>query len=882
MGILSFGKVLMMQKRYVHAAFWISIITILLSTCSDQTGDGSLALNRLDPNVHPIEQKIELNLDPALAHYSGDVIINLRVVSSTSTFRFHAQSMNLTSILLTQGIDTFSVSTSSGAENIMIASTTPLLEPGDYKLEISFQKEYNRQTVGLYQVEYEDFHYLFTQLEAVDARRAFPCWDEPQYKIPWQLTLNIPEHQLAVSNTPIEARSQTTNGQKITFQQTKPLPSYLIAIAVGPFERVPLNGLSVPGYLYCVRGKRELTGMASNIAAPILQALEDYFKIPYPYEKLDFIAVPEFWPGGMENAGAITYADRIVLLEKDQTSISQRRRLAAVVAHEIAHQWFGDYVTMEWWDDLWLNESFADWMDHKITTSLYPEFRSELNAMRNLQGLMDSDARITTRPIQKQIRYSSEIFEDLGLAYGKGTQILNMVEQWVGPEKFQGGVLSYLNANAWGNAKSTDLWAELSQVSGEDVNGVLTSFVTQSSLPLLKFEPQDENKLHITQERYVNKGVQADPQMWKLPVDFKYRSRKGIQSRTVLLADTKLVIQFDEELEWILPNTDAMGYYRWIVPDYMFETFSTEPTHYLDAVERIAFLGNAEALLKAGYLEGDRYLALLEAFANDPEPDIVESVLNKLNYIAEHVLSDDHDKIFAAFIQSSLKPALREIGLETTETEGESIPALRSRLIRWLASEGQDNQIEAYSDSLAAEYLVNPEAVHHELINTVLVHSARHGDEKLFSEYQIRFETASSSLERQHFLSALGQFSDEMLQDRALDYVINGPLRTNELVIIPNGVRNTEAGKDKVLNWVLANYTTLVSRMPSHYAATMLGYAANGSNSKRIREAHKFIDSSTDLAPGTQGYLRKIEELVLDRERLRKTILPSIERYLEF
>jgi len=865
---------------WIPAIYGLTIIA-LLTGCPDPQTPPALADNRLDPNTHPTLQQMELFLDPSQTAYSGVVNIDLNIQQATSTFRFHAQEMELTFITLIHNMDTLSVKTTFGPENVVIASTQAKLSPGEYRLKISFQKEFNQQTVGLYRVTYEDNHYLFTMLEAVDARRAFPCWDEPQYKIPWQLTLNIPNEQLAISNTPIASVNTTESGQQIVFKQTKPLPSYLIGIAVGPFDSLPLENLSVPGHIYFVKGKSQLATLAAQSAAPLMEALEDYLNIPYPYEKLDFIAVPEFWPGGMENAAMITFADRIVLLDPEKISQNQKRRLAAVVAHEIAHQWLGDYVTMEWWDDLWLNESFADWMDDKIVRQIYPEYRSDLNAIRNLQKLMDHDAKITTTPIRKEITTSSQIFEDLGMAYGKGTQILNMVEQWVGAENFHEGVYSYLQANAWANATSADLWEHLSHVSGQDVNAVLSSYVTQSSLPLLRFEMVSPKKLRITQERFVNDGVIAPEQQWVLPIDLSYKSNSGEHFQTVLLDKGQLDLSFEEAVEWIIPNRAARGYYRWIVPMEMFQKISLNPISYLNTVERIAFLGNAQALLKAGLLAGDTYLELLTAFASDSEAEVIETVLDNLNPISELFPSDSPNADYAIYIQNSFRPPLLNMGLEQIDSEASEFSGLRLRLMSWLAGPGQDQSIKRHMDSLATAYMENSESVHFAFVSDALAISAREGSLELFQEYQARFETAQSSDERYNFLRALGSFRNPELQDRALAYSIEGPLRTNELTVISNAIRATETGKDKVLVWGMEHYQNLSSRMPAHRTTAFLGYCADGSSINRIKLAQDFIDKSENIAPGSRASLDKIEEGVLDRQRFRSRVIESMEVYLK-
>ena len=487
---------------------------------------------RLDPNVEPTSQQVTLALDATRTDYTGTVTIQLVVHEPTHTFRFHAEGMELTETRLQDGAgETVAFSLAEeGDEGLRIATTEAELRPGSYTLHIAFEQDFNTKGVGLYRTEYAGEGYLFTQLQAVDARKAFPCWDEPSFKIPYQLTIDIAEGQEVVTNTPVETFSAVSGGRRVAFQQTKPLPSYLLAIAAGPLESVPITGLSVPGRVYTVKGQKHLAGKGVEMTPPILEALEAYFERPYPYEKLDFIAVPEFWPGAMENAGAVTFADRVLLIDPASSSARQEGRLAYVIAHELAHMWFGDLVTMEWWDDLWLNESFATWMGGKITAQVYPEYKQDIVRLMDSQDVMISDARPSTRPIRKPVQNEQDIGEDLWLAYAKGEQVLGMIEQWVGPNAFRAGVMSYINANAWGNATGNDLWSSLSEASGENVEAALGSFLDQPGFPMIAVSRTDGGMV-VSQQRFANHGVYVAPQQWVVPVQIKYSTGGGAENR---------------------------------------------------------------------------------------------------------------------------------------------------------------------------------------------------------------------------------------------------------------------------------------------------------------------------------------------------------------
>src|SRR5258706_9828782 len=316
---------------------------------------------RLARDVVPTFQAVRLVLDPAQAEYRGTAHVELNVARPTAVFGFHAEGPVLSALKLRGAGGEVPLRHTVGARGLVRAEADRPIPPGAYTLDIDFTAPFDTRAAGLYRATVRGESYAFTQFEADDARKAFPCWDEPSFKFPYQLTVVVPEKDLAVSNTPIESETARGGQKTVVFKRTPSLPSYLLAIAVGPFDTVPIPGLSVPGRVVAVKGSGGMAAEAARITPPLVAALERYFGRSYPFEKLDLIAVPEFWPGAMENAGAITFAEGILLVDQAASS-QQERRLVEITAHELAHMWFGDLVTMAWWDDLWLNESFASWM----------------------------------------------------------------------------------------------------------------------------------------------------------------------------------------------------------------------------------------------------------------------------------------------------------------------------------------------------------------------------------------------------------------------------------------------------------------------------------------------------------------------------------------
>ncbi|HEX5132893.1 MAG TPA: M1 family metallopeptidase, partial [Candidatus Krumholzibacteria bacterium] len=394
-----------MRSKVRPFSAWLGVLLVVLVGAGAVRADeprGEPNEPRLDPNVSPTSESIVLDLDANQESYTGSVRVELTVAHATREFLFHAEEMTLDEVNLTGAKGKVALEIATGGDRgTQRATCAAELAPGQYTLAIRFSKPYNTRAVGLYRVVHEGQGYLFTQMEAMDARKAFPCWDEPIYKIPYQLTVTIPLQQEAVSNTPVEKEVRGADTKTLTFKKLPPTSSYLIALAAGPLESVPITGMKMPGRVYMTKGQKKLGKYAASITPEIVAALEEYFGIPYPYDKLDLIAVPEFWPGAMENPGAITYRDGLLLVDPQSTSTSRLRTLGYVTAHEIAHMWFGDYVTMAWWDDLWLNESFADWLSEKIAVKLYPDSDLETNYAQEVNRTMIGDARPSTTPVRK-------------------------------------------------------------------------------------------------------------------------------------------------------------------------------------------------------------------------------------------------------------------------------------------------------------------------------------------------------------------------------------------------------------------------------------------------------------------------------------------------
>ncbi len=765
------GKVYLVKKWRLAGVF--ALLMFSATAVADEV--------RLAKEVAPFYQSIDLKIDPSQETYSGSTRISVEIREEVHSFSLNADGIEISDVRLGLAGKPIPVNFSIEGDVLTVASAQAL-SPGKYSLAIDFTNEFNTQAVGLYRMESDGVGYVFTQFEATDARKAFPCFDEPSFKIPFQLNITAREYHEVVSNTPIRSESRRDGWKELEFAVSKPLPSYLLAIAVGSMDSIEIPNLPVPGRVYTVRGMSDLATYSAGMVAPILEQLQTWFAMAYPYEKLDLIAIPEYWPGAMEHPGAITFKDSILLFDSKTISAEQKRSAARVIAHELAHQWFGNLVTLEWWDDLWLNESFADWMGDKITTELYPETKHELLELLGVNAVMTGDSRATSEPIRKPGSTASEMFQSVGLAYNKGKSVIGMFERWMGEETFRAGVNAYLLEHAWGNAQAGDFWAALTDVAGADVASAMETFLEQPGIPLIEASIE-KNGIRITQQRFSNYGTKLDEETWQIPVGFRIGAEGRVLEKTVLLTDAEMLLEIDdlETIDWLMPNADGAGYYRWNIGDEAISAIAPGADKLLNERERVAFLGNLGALLDAGAVGGDTYMKALGAFATDPEPFVVSAVISELDGVQDTFVTEALTDEFASYLQKTLSPAMERFGMEAKAGEDEAVTGFRPRLLYWLGAVAQEEAVVSWASETVTRYAEDPSSVDPALARVAVLIKAKNGDESLFVQFIAAFETADNPTARGIYLRALGGFDDPQIREKALAYVLQGPLRSNEI-----------------------------------------------------------------------------------------------------
>ena len=861
----------------------VPILLLALVALLPAARAGAALNNRLERDVVPTFESLKLKLDPSRPDYSGAAHIEIHVARATDTFRLYAKDMDVIAVRLSNAAGELKIEAQPGPNDQLVVRSGEPIPVGDYSLDIDFGNNFDQRANGLYRLKSGNDWYCFTQFEAVSAREAFPCWDEPEFKIPFQLTVTVPSNGTAVSNVPIQKESTVGGMRTVVFGRTPPLPSYLVAIATGPFDFRPIKGMSVPGRVVTVKGGTALAAEAARMAPPLLAALEKYFGRPYPYAKLDLLAVPEFAAGAMENAGAITFRDEILLVDPATVTLRQRQRLAAIIAHEMAHMWFGDLVTMAWWDDVWLNESFASWMGDKVTDQVFPQYNMPVRELAGTQQAMVTDARLTTRAIRQSVDAFANIdrlFDEL--SYQKGQAVLGMLESWLTPEVFRKGITAYLKEHEWQNATAADLWKALSDASGRDVTPATNTFLDQGGVPLVGVEIQPGGSVRLTQRRFLNYGVTAPlPAAWKIPVTLRYSDGKQSYTQSLLLSDAEQTVKLEKTAApaWVHPNAGERGYYRWWTGKENLDALEAAAPKALDARERVGFLNNAAALLDGGQLDGDDYLRLLEGMSDDPAPEVVTAQIAGIEKVYKTFITPDLRASYAIAVRRMLRPALKRVGMQKARGEADAVTLMRPGLLSALGVFGLEKDVLDWARPAARRYLAHPDSVEASVVGTALNLAARDGDMALFDAYRQRFETTTIPSERARFLVALGNFRSSEPMEHALDYALTGPLRPQEILTIPGSMTENDELRERVWRWLRSGYRNISQRVPPYYLPGLPRFAA-GCDTLRIEEAQVFFSFRDNNLPGIPEEMAKVAEGNKDCSGLRARQQPAVARYL--
>lgn len=779
---------------------------------------------RLPDSVRPMRYAAELTILPAESSFRGAIDIEIDVQRATPIVWLNARFLSIESAHVGAREGTIAAQVVPGGEDFVGLRVDPPLAPGKASLHIEYRGELSdRDTAGAFRQQEAGDWYVYTQLESMFARRVFPCFDEPGYKVPWQISLVVPAAQLAVSNTPAISEDALPDGMKrVRFAQTRPLPSYLIAFGVGPFDIVDAGtaGRKATRVRIIVpKGMAATARYAAAVTPRLLEMSEDYTGVPYPYEKLDSLAILQRGQfGAMENPGLITYALPLILARPQDETPRFRQNYAHTAAHEIAHMWFGDFVTHAWWDDIWLNESFATWMSDKIIGRFEPSWRIRAKSVLERNYAMKSDSLVSARRIRQPIESNNDIVNAFDpITYAKGGAVLGMFERWLGEERFQRALQRYLVKYADRNATAAEFLAELNEVepaAGE----AFATFLDQAGLPLLSMElncTRAKTSLWLTQQRYLPLGSGgSNAQVWQMPVCVRYGTAGGEQRACTLMKSEIALLPLGKACPaWVV--AEPSRYYR---VEYRGRSDKSPVTRTSSIADTVAAIGDMDALARNGAVDLGAMLERLQPYAAHRSRDIAQSLIWTLTDLRP-LVPEEMRPNWGRFTNKLFATQAHALGFTPRPQDNEDTLRLRPTLIEFLAADGNDGALHRLATQLTMRWLGDRNAIDGNMVETVLQAAARHGDRELFDRLTAAVPTTTDRRERRILYLALGSFYDPGIARSALALILDPAHDYREAFQIAWTQSGTPQGGARAYDFMKANFDALVARAPRDAAA---------------------------------------------------------------
>jgi aminopeptidase N/puromycin-sensitive aminopeptidase len=835
---------------------------------------------RLPGTVRPEHYTIALAPDLKSAAYTGKESIDVLLREPSATITLNAIEITFKSVKVTSEGKEQTATVALDNDKQQATLTVPeKLPAGKATIAIEFTGMLNNELRGFYLSKTARRNYAVTQFEALDARRAFPCFDEPALKATFDVTLVVDSGDTAISNSPIRSDTPGPGEGKHTlvFDTTPKMSTYLVAFLVGDFQCSSGEQDGVAIRVCSTPDKVALTPYGVDVAKYVLHYYNNYFGIPYPLKKLDLIALPDFEAGAMENFGAITYRENALLLDPKTASVGSRKGVASVIAHEMAHQWFGDLVTMQWWDNIWLNEGFATWMSNKPLEAMHPEWKIEQSVAADVDGTLNLDTQPTTRTIRAKADTPEEINQMFdGITYDKAGAVLLTVENYLGEEAFRQGVHNYLAAHLYGNATAEDFWGAQTATSHKPADKIMESLVVQPGAPMLTFGEPASGKAEVAQKRFfVSPSIQPDPaQKWTVPVCFK-NGATGQECQVLTPSATTLKVPGGD---LFFANAEGKGYYRSAYPAAAYKALVANIETGLTPSERITMIGDEWAQLRANKATAGDYLDLAAAVRSDPNAGVISSAVEGIEVILDRVgATAEERKALAAWISSTFGPSLARLG-EPSEADSPNTRELRASLFNLVGSYGKDPAVIARANEIAEKYIADPASVEATLGQTALAVAARNGDAALFDKLQNVYETSTNPEVQQGALRLLATFQDSTLVKRGLDYAVSDKVRNQDSAIQVAIALQDVSTRDQTWNYVVSNWDKVQAQFTTGSGAYVVASAASFCTAQGRDEVQKFF-AEHKVASSSVSLKHAIERIDGCIE-LRKLQEPNLRHWL--
>jgi alanyl aminopeptidase len=844
-----------------------------------------IPLGQLPKHVVPINYRLALKIFPQLEAFSGEVTIDIDIQKPGKHFYLHGKNLEVYRVLLTLDGESFEGRYEQVDDTGIARITSPRSLQGKVKVDIDYKAPFNQSLHGLYKVVESDRHYAFTQFEAISARLAFPGFDEPRFKTPFEIELIIPEGQVAITNTPEVSRRSFDGMTVIHFAPTKALPTYLIAFAVGeldvvewpdlPPTEIRRQPLKLRGI--AVKGKGGQLDYALAGTEAILTALERYFGTPYPWAKLDIIAVPDFAAGAMENVGAITYRESLLLFDENATPARQRS-YKMVHAHELAHQWFGNLVTPAWWNDIWLNEAFATWMAHVAMDMAEPDGNYRRDLLSRGLTVMNGDSLVNARKIRQPILSNDDISTAFdGITYSKGGAVLSMFEQLLGRDNFRQGVNNYLQEFAYGVATADDFIRHLAESSEshsrELVIEAFNSFLEQPGLPLVSIETACKGgtaTVQMKQSRYFPLGSGGNrDQTWKIPVCMKVGSGDEISKTCLML--TKEVEQFELTPscpDWIMPNADSAGYYRFTMAEADWSTLLANSRH-LDTNEMMATLGSLAGVFDSGEVDIATLMSLAPDLIDSPDWQVATEPMKHMKFMYDRLADDGQKEELASRFSGFYSEKLDETGLEKTSDRDRA--QLQSALVTFMAETARQKDLRTRLVGMAKDYTgyetdrqVHPEAANPVIIRTALRVAVDELGHDFVDHLRDLALASTDAVVRGHTLSAIAHVKDAEKAAEVLELVFSEQIRDNEIftLLYPQTLMNET--RERTWEWFKQNMDRILPRVPETAWGRMTFVGAAFCDEDKRKEVDAFFSERiNNMTGGPRNLAKNLERIEL-------------------
>jgi puromycin-sensitive aminopeptidase len=773
-----------------------------------------------------VPRRYDLTIEPDLETcvFTGTVAIAVDVTEPTAEIVLNARDLDVDDATVVQSGTTHDVTvTLDTSDERLHLRLSHAIDAGPATVHCTFTGKLHDDLVGFYRSRYTDdagaeHTIAATQFEATHARRAFPCFDEPDLKAEYATTLIVDERMLALSNSNEVSREPAGNGKvRVEFAPTMPMSTYLVAFVVGPLEVTDaLVVRGTPIRVAHVPGKAHLTRWPIEVAQFALAFFEDYYGIPYPGDKLDLVALPDFAFGAMENLGCVTFRESLLLADPDHATQAELTQASLTIVHEIAHMWFGDLVTMKWWNGIWLNEAFATFMEHAGVDAFREGWRTWDDFSVGRTGALEVDALSSTRPVEYEV-HSPEDADGMFdvLTYQKGGSVVRMLEQYLSEDAFRRGVQQYLERYRYGNTETTDLWDALEDATGRPARRIMDSWIFQPGFPLVGVEI-DGARVTFTQQRFSYDAAATG--RWSVPLIVRASVGGKVVEQRVLVEDERATVDFDADVDWLLANVGAHGFYRVAYPPGVPEALLATGT--LSPVERYTLVDDLFAAMLAGKASAEEFVRFCSQFA--PERDLIvwRVLVGRLRFIARFVGPDDRAR-FAAIVGELLRPAARELGWEPRDGETGRERELRAVVLEALGTIADNPETIAHAREVHAQAMSGGE-VDPDVVAASVSIVSHHGSDDDFDAYVDRFKHATTPQEQLRYLYALGQFPTEPLVHRALELALSDDVRTQSApFLLQRALRNRDNGS-YAWAFVRDHWDTLVERFPSNLVVRMI------------------------------------------------------------